>query len=180
MRIISGKYRGRKIRLPKKLEARPTTDFAKEALFNILSTQFEMEELKVMDLYCGTGNMALEFCSRGVPQVIAVDQSPVAVKLVAQLKEEWNIEGLQTIRSRSLDFLKHAYGQFDLIFADPPYRSEEYQRLIERVFERNLLAPDGWLILEHDRHVNLDNEPHWSEKRTYGNVNFSIFRNKVN
>jgi 16S rRNA (guanine(966)-N(2))-methyltransferase RsmD len=175
VRIISGKYKGKTISAPKNLPVRPTTDFAKEALFNILSNEFSIEELDVLDLFSGTGNIAFEFASRGAKKILCIDQNYNCVSFIKRIKRELNIAQLSVFRNDVFKYLKQYKQPFDIIFADPPYDLENINNIPQLVFENDLLNKNGWLIVEHDKHTNLSELPHFVTLRKYGNVNFSIF-----
>lgn len=177
MRIISGTHKGRLLHPPKNLPVRPTTDFAKESLFNILNNYFELDGLKVLDLFCGTGNISFEFASRGCGHIIAIDNQFTCCNFVKKTVADLNMRQIQVMKADVFTFLKKAASAFHIIFADPPYDLERIPELPELVFEKKLLKPDGWLIVEHGPHTDLSALPHFKEKRTYGNVNFSIFVN---
>lgn len=177
MRIISGKFKGKTILAPRNLPVRPTTDFAKEALFNILRNQIDFESTKVLDLYCGTGNITYEFTSRGVEEIWAVDLNYACTRFVSKTSQELGFNGVRVIRSEALGFLKSTRDTFDLIFADPPYEFEEMSKIPELVFKRELLNPEGMLIVEHPKNVSFQDHPAFEDQRSYGKVNFSFFTN---
>lgn len=176
MRIISGKFKGRKIVAPKKLPIRPTTDFAKEALFNILNNRYNFSKLEVLDLFSGSGNIAFEFASRGSKPVTAVDENVDSVRFIKQIADELEME-ITAIKSDSFKFLEKASIKADLIFADPPYIFDETSllKLVAITFERNLLKDKGSLILEHSKRIDLSNSEYFTEVRKYGNSAFSFF-----
>lgn len=174
-RIISGNFKGKQIRAPKKWEVRPTTDFAKESLFNILNNHYYFDEIEVLDLFAGTGNLSLEFISRGCVKVTAVDREGQSIRFIEKTAQEWQIENLPTHRSDALEYLKREYREYDLIIADPPYQFEDYQSLIETVFLRNLLKEDGQLIIEHSSRKDLSDLQNFQQVRKYGAVAFSFF-----
>jgi 16S rRNA (guanine966-N2)-methyltransferase len=175
VRIISGKFKGRQINAPKNLAARPTTDFAKTGLFNILNNYFEFEGLKVLDLFCGTGNISLEFGSRGAGHVIAVDEDIKCVMFINSEVKKLGMSGVSAIKSSVFSFLEKSSGKFDIIFADPPYNTESTKKIPEIVFEKEMLSEIGWLIIEHGEREDLSGLPHFSNVRKYGNVRFSFF-----
>jgi len=176
MRIIRGTHRGRKITAPASLPVRPTTDLAKESLFNILDNHIYFEDLHVLDLYAGTGSISYEFASRGSQQVIAVDLHPQCVRFISETATRLGFSQLKALRSSSIGFLNHCHEKFDLIFADPPYELEGIEDVIELVFKRQLLKNGGWLIIEHSGGKDFSLFPDFSEHRNYGKVNFSFFR----
>ncbi len=178
MRIISGTYKGRRIDLPKKSGVRPTTDFAKEGLFNWLGNFLDVENIKVLDLFCGSGSISLEFVSREAIEVTSVDRDKINVVHLNQLKSQWEIENLKTSLSDVFKFIKFTKERYDLIFADPPYQFKYYDQLIERILNGRLLQENGHFILEHS--VRLKDLPsaHLIESKHYGQVAFSIFTKK--
>ena len=175
MRIIAGKYRGKKIIAPKNLPVRPTTDQAKESLFNILQNRYTFEELEVLDLFSGTGNLSYEFLSRGVSKVVAVDANFACVTFQKRIKTELNLENFEPRKGDVLRALPSILQKFDLIFADPPYQMKEIGELPELILSSNILKPDGILILEHGPQTQYE-DPRLIEHRKYGNVNFSFFQ----
>ena len=176
MRIISGKYKGKRILAPKNLVARPTTDMAKEALFNILNNYYVLDECTVLDLYAGTGNISYEFASRGAVSVISVDQDAKAVSFISKTARQLEFP-IRPVKSEVKKFLKRTTDRFDIIFADPPYNFEEkkFEAIAGLVFERELLREDGILIIEHSKHTDLSNLEHFNESRRYGGSVFSFF-----
>lgn len=175
MRIVSGTHKGRTIHLPRNLPVRPTTDFAKESLFNILNNHFEFDGLKILDLFCGTGNMTYEFASRGCGNITSVDNNYSCCEFVKKTSAAFKMEQVKIIKSDAFSFLKKNSSTYHIIFCDPPYDLENFEALPELVFNNNLLKPGGWLIIEHGPKTNLSNIEHFREHRNYGNVNFSIF-----
>ncbi len=177
MRIISGSHKGRKITAPKQLPVRPTTDMAKEALFNILHNAYFFEELSVLDLYAGTGNISYEFASRGCAHIVAVDASHRCVKFIAATSKALEFPIL-AIKAEVLDYLDRTLQQFDIIFADPPYDKpiEEFQRIRELVFQKSLLREGGVLIIEHSKRTDLSGLEYFEQQRKYGGSVFSFFR----
>ncbi len=176
MRIISGSHRGKKIQAPKYLSARPTTDMAKEALFNILNNRIYFEECDVLDLYAGTGNISYEFASRGAKSVVAVDRDSKSASFISKTARELNFP-IRAIKSEVLSYLKKARGNFDIIFADPPYQMdlEEFAKIPRVVFDLDLLRDQGMLIIEHSKHTDLSELPGHLENRKYGGSVFSFF-----
>ena len=176
MRIIGGSLKGLRLNPPKNLPVRPTTDLAKEALFNILQNQIEFEGMRVLDLFSGTGNISMEFASRGAEQVTSVDRS---IQCVHYLKDTARQHGLTNIKAYKDDVFKYLQlenEQFDLIFADPPYDLNGIPEIPKVIFEKNMLLPDGLLIVEHQSMQNLSNHPAFVEQRRYGHSSFSFFR----
>jgi len=154
---------------------RPTTDFAKEALFNVLNNLIGFESVRVLDLFTGTGSISLEFVSRGCPSVTAVDRDPRCIGFINKVSLEFGIENLRTVRSDVFQILRHPAASFDLIFADPPYNLAGIGIIPDLIFSSSILNPDGIFILEHPGAWNFEDNPHFSQKRTYGKVNFTFF-----
>lgn len=177
MRIISGKNKGRIIHPPQNLPVRPTTDFAKESIFNILNNHFDLEGLKILDLFCGTGNISFEFASRGCTSITSVDNHYNCCEFVKKTALVFKMNQIKVIKMDVFAFLKKAIEPYDIIFADPPYDLENNNTIYEMVFSQHILKGKGWLIIEHGKTSNLSALPYFLEKRTYGNVNFSIFGN---
>lgn len=176
MRIVSGIHKGKKIIAPKKLPVRPTTDFAKEALFNILNNQYHFSALKVIDLFSGTGNIAYEFASRGAIEIIAVDAHFECVKFINKISEEMDLP-IRTVKSDVQKFLNATGETAHIIFADPPYDFDvpALEKLVEATFTNNLLEENGSLIIEHSKKLDLSHLPRFSAIRKYGNSVFSFF-----
>ncbi|MCB0401563.1 MAG: 16S rRNA (guanine(966)-N(2))-methyltransferase RsmD [Flavobacteriales bacterium] len=175
MRIISGKYKGKHLSAPKNLPVRPTTDFAKEALFNILGNEFELDGITVLDLFSGTGNIAYEFASRGAKTITCIDANNHCVSYIKRTAKELGFDQLDVYKNDVFQYLKKYPKQFDIIFADPPYDLEKSDEIITLVMEHQLLKPGGMLILEHDRKWDFSDHPQFVDHRRYGNVNFSRF-----
>ncbi len=176
MRIVSGKYKGKRIDAPRKLPVRPTTDMAKEALFNILNNRYFFPELSVLDLFSGIGSISLEFASRGCEDITSVDAHAGCVSFLDATSEKLEAD-IKCIRSDALSYLRKTPKKFDLIFADPPYdlEREELIQLVDQVMDRELLKEDGALILEHSTRMKLDDNPFFAESRKYGGSSFSFF-----
>lgn len=176
MRIISGKYKGRRISPPKNLPVRPTTDMSKESLFNILNNHFNFSELKVLDLFAGTGNISYEFASRGSENITAVDEDFGCIKFIKQTAGEFDFN-IAAVKSNVFSFLEKSNTDYDLIFADPPYNMEQgkFEKLVKTVFEKKTLTEDGMLIIEHSKHTKLDHLEHLSFQKHYGGSVFSFF-----
>jgi 16S rRNA (guanine(966)-N(2))-methyltransferase RsmD len=179
MRIISGNFRGKKITAPSGLPVRPTTDFAKEALFNVLNNRFYFDEISVLDLFSGIGSISLEFISRGSNKVVSVDSEIKCVKFLEETVKKLQVEDKISIHKNDvLQFLKKNHlGEFDVVFADPPFdfEPENYNRIIQLVFENSWLKKEGVFILEHSAGINFDAHPQFRQSRKYGNINFSFF-----
>lgn len=176
MRIIRGKYQRRQITAPNNLPVRPTTDMAKESLFNILENHVDFEDITVLDLFAGTGNISYELVSRGCPRVTAVDENNNCIKFIRDTAAKLNMEELLAIRSDVFRFIPMHKVKYDLIFADPPYDSQHYDLLVSLIFEHNLLKEGGMLVVEHNKFIDFKEHPRFVEQRRYGKVNFSFFK----
>ena len=176
MRIISGRYRGRTIVPPRNLRARPTTDFAKENLFNVLSNLVDFEDLDVLDLFSGTGSISYEFASRDAKSVTSVEVNSVHHNFIRQTARDLKFENFYAVKANVFLYLKSCTKKFDLIFSDAPYDLEGSKEVIRLVFERELLAEDGILIFEHSKDQDVSNMPHYWQTRSYGSVQFSFFK----
>jgi 16S rRNA (guanine966-N2)-methyltransferase len=176
MRIISGLYKSRKIVAPKNLPVRPTTDMAKEGLFNILNNHFYFDEISVLDLFAGTGNISYEFASRGTTNIISVDQDFGCIRFINQTAEAFKMP-IQTIKSDVFKYLEKTTIKTDIIFADPPYgfEDEQFYQIPELVLKNELLNKGGMLIIEHSKHTDLSNQKNFSYKKSYGGNVFSFF-----
>lgn len=180
MRIISGLYKSRKIVAPKNLPVRPTTDMAKESLFNILNNTFYFDQVSVIDLFAGTGNISYEFASRGTESIVCVDQDFGCIKFINKTAEAFDMP-LQIIKSDVFKFLEKTKLQAHIIFADPPYdfTVDQFSKIPELVFQNNILFDDGLLIVEHSKHTNLSAIENFSYSKSYGGNMFSFFQNKI-
>ncbi len=176
MRIISGKYKGRRINPPKGLPVRPTTDMSKESLFNILNNHFNFDGLKILDLFSGTGNISYEFASRGSEPITAVDGDFGCVKFIKQTAAEFDFP-IAAIKSDVFKFLEKCNTSFDIIFADPPYGLDQtiFEKVVLLVLENNILNEDGMMIIEHSKHTSLEHLPNFSFQKNYGGSIFSFF-----
>jgi 16S rRNA (guanine(966)-N(2))-methyltransferase RsmD len=176
VRIISGKYKGRRIFPPKGLPVRPTTDMSKEALFNVLNNHFSFEGLKVLDLFAGTGNISFEFASRGSTPITSVDADFGCVKFIKQVAAEYDFN-IAAIKSDVFQFLDRNKATYDIIFADPPYALDQktFDKIVLQVFEKNILLQDGMMVIEHSKYTKLDHLIHFSFKKSYGGSIFSFF-----
>lgn len=194
MRIISGTYKGRRISPPKNISARPTTDFAKESLFNLLNNRMDFEGIDMLDLFAGTGSIALEFISRGARDVIAVEMAHTQQNFIIQTCKLLKIKNLNLIRGDVFKFINSCKMQFDFIYADPPYDLPQLSKIPDLIFKDNpstnmtdsvdansnhdhntLLKPDGIFVLEHSKNNDFSTHPHYVETRKYGNVHFTFF-----
>lgn len=176
MRIIAGKFKSKRITAPKKLPVRPTTDMAKEALFNILNNRYYFADIAVIDLFAGTGNISYEFASRGTERITAVDTDAGCIRFIDGISKEMEL-GITTFKSDVFDYLEKTNAQADVIFADPFYdmAEEDYGKMVGSVFERELLLANGTLIIEHTSRIDLSAIGHFSEVRKYGGSSFSFF-----
>lgn len=176
MRIISGKFRKKSIFPPKNFKARPTTDVAKESLFNIIENNFDIGTLIVLDLFGGTGSISYEFASRECPDITCVELNYSHYAFIRDTAKNLQIEHqLKVIKSNVFTFLKNHKNQYDLIFADPPYDLPKLESIPDLILEKQLLSVDGWLILEHSKNNQFSNHPNFSFTKQYGSVNFSFF-----
>lgn len=179
MRIIGGSLKGLRLNPPKNLPVRPTTDLAKEALFNILQNQINFEGIRVLDLFSGTGNIAMEFASRGAKQVVSVDRSIHCVHYLKDTARQHGLSNIQAYKDDVFKYLQLETGQYDLIFADPPYDLNRIPDLPKIIFDKNLLPSNSFLIVEHQSMQNLSNHPAFLEQRKYGHSSFSFFKASV-
>ncbi|RUT79641.1 RsmD family RNA methyltransferase [Ancylomarina longa] len=176
MRIVSGTHKGRRIHPDKNFKARPTTDFAKENLFNVLHNLVDFEDLIVLDLFGGTGGISYEFASRGAKSVICVELDHKHFLFIQKTIGELELDQILPIRSNVFRFLKTCHQKFDMIFADPPYDLKDLESIPDLIIEKDLLNAEGILIVEHSSKNDFSNHPSFMEKRTYGSVNFSFFQ----
>lgn len=175
MRIISGKYKGRHIPVPGSFKARPTTDFAREGLFNVLANTYEFTGLTVLDLFAGTGSIGFEFASRGADRVDMVEINTRTTKFLQHTNRQLGMENVRIIRSDVSRFLTQRRTKYDMVFADPPYDLDILPSLPELVLNAGILVEDGWFILEHGKNYSFTQHPQFRESRKYGSVHFSIF-----
>ncbi len=178
MRIIGGRLRGRSIVLPKEYKARPTTDFAKEGLFNILNNEYDFEGLAVLDLFGGTGAVSFEFASRGASEVYCVEMSPVNAAFIKSQASRLGLDEVTVVRHNVFDFLGICRRKFDLVFADPPYSLDGLDSLPDKVLAAGILHPDCYFILEHPGTFSFSGHDFFVKEKKYGNVHFSFFCGK--
>lgn len=175
MRIVSGEFKGRHFFPPKNLVARPTTDIAKEGLFDILSHRLDIEDITVYDMFGGTGGISLEFASRGCEHVTLTELNGVNYAFIRKVIEELKVRTIQTYKTDAFRFVQNTKQKFDLVFADPPYDLPKLPEIPDLIFEKELLNEGGVLILEHPKDFDFSQHSHFSEHRKYGHVNFTFF-----
>ena len=179
MRVISGKYKRRTFEVPRNFKARPTTDFAKENLFNVLNNLIDLEECaNVLDLFAGTGSISLEFVSRGCGRVISVEREPSHHAHIYKIKEQLKEENWIPLRADVFRYIEKCHDTFDLIFADPPYALTRLAELPDLILGGGMLAEDGMLILEHGKDQSFAEHPCFVQERIYGSVHFSFFEQR--
>lgn len=178
MRIIGGRLKGKSIEPPAGYKARPTTDFAKEGLFNILDNEYEFEDLKVLDLFGGTGSIAFEFASRGASRVYCVEMTRENASFIKQEADRLGLGNVTMVRDNVFDFLPICREKFDIIFADPPYALDALETIPDQIFDRDILHPGCYFILEHGDEHSFTNHPNFVKERHYGRVHFSFFEKK--
>ena len=176
MRIISGKYRGRAINPPKNLRARPTTDFAKENLFNILTNLVDFEQCDVLDLFAGTGSVSYEFASRGANSVTSVEINAVHHNFIRTTAKSLGADNIFAVKANVFLYLKSCPKSFDIVFSDAPYDLEGLEQVVDLVLSENILKEEGIFIFEHSDKFDFSNRPNFWQLRSYGSVQFSMFR----
>ena len=179
MRIITGRYKGRHFDIPRSFKARPTTDFAKENIFNVLIQYVDFDGATALDLFSGTGSITLELLSRGCQQVVSIELDRDHHRFICDCLKKLEVKGgnaVLPLRGDVFRFVKSCKQQFDFIFADPPYALKELSTLPDLIFERQLLKDDGIFVLEHGKDHDFSQHPHFVEHRQYGSVNFSLFK----
>lgn len=179
MRIISGIHKSKRIQAPKNLPVRPTTDMAKEALFNILNNLYYFNDIAVLDLFSGTGNISYEFGSRGTENITAIDAHSGCIQFINTTAKSLNLS-IATVKSDVFKYLEKANTKFDVIFADAPYEFELelFEKIVALVFENKLLTEDGVLVVEHSKQTDFKNHERLSYQKKYGGNMFSFFENK--
>lgn len=179
IRIINGTLKGRRILAPTNLPARPTTDFAKEGLFNLLTNRIDFETCRVLDLFAGTGNISYELASRGCQDIVCVDADASCVRFIQEMVTKFNLPAIKTIRQDAFAFLSRPSPMpWSLIFADPPFELDKKVEIPHLVFQNQILAPDGLLVIEHPINTQFSDTSHLLETRKYGKVHFSFFGNR--
>lgn len=176
MRIITGIYKGRHFDIPKTFKARPTTDFAKENIFNVLTRYIDLEGAEALDLFSGTGSISLELLSRGCKRVVSVEQDRDHHRFIQDCLKKLDTQACIPLRGDAFRFIKSSKQQYDLIFADPPYSLKELPLIPQLILDHGMLKETGVLVFEHGRNHDFSTHPHFVEHRSYGSVNFSIFR----
>ena len=179
MRIITGQYKGRHFDVPRSFKARPTTDFAKENIFNVLNAYIDFEGTTALDLFSGTGSISLELLSRGCSTVVSVEADRDHHAFIKQCIAKLATDRCMAIRGDVFRFVKSCRQQFDFIFADPPYALKELSSIPDLIFSRDLLKPEGIFVFEHGKDNDFSSHPCFVEHRSYGSVNFSLFRSVV-
>jgi 16S rRNA (guanine966-N2)-methyltransferase len=175
VRVIGGAFKGRRITAPKNLPSRPTTDMAKESIFNILNNHYYFEDIVVLDLFSGIGSICYEMASRGVPSIVSVEQNFHCTRFIKQTVAELKADAIQVLKADVFSFLEKCNQKFDVIFADPPYDLENIDRISELVFEKDTLAEGGLLIVEHGPRTDLSGQKHFAYTKRYGHSTFSFF-----
>ncbi len=175
MRIIGGKLKGKQFNAPAKLPVRPTTDMAKEALFNILYNTYDFEDCNVLDLFTGTGSICIEFASRGIKHVTAVDKHAGCIYWLKSVIEQFDLPQIDPLKADTFKFLAQDTNQYQIIFADPPYDLPNIPMIPQLVMQNGLLSDNGTLIVEHPPFLKLHQLPGFTEVRKYGNSSFSFF-----
>ena len=178
MRIVGGKYKGKSIITPRNLPIRPTTDFAKEGLFNIINNSIDFEEIKLLELFAGTGNIGYEFASRGCSQISSVDLNFNCIQFIKRINKQLGLQN-KVIRSDVFRFIKSNKEKYNFIFADPPYDLERIKDIPKLIFSNSILENEGTLVIEHDKHTDFSEHKYFNNVRQYGRVMFSFFNFKV-
>lgn len=176
MRVITGLYKGRHFDVPRSFKARPTTDFAKENIFNVVKGYIDLEDTMALDLFAGTGSISLELLSRGCAEVVSVEMDRDHARFIAQCIEKIKAENDILIRGDVFRFIKKCKRKFDFIFADPPYALKELGTIPDLILSNDLLKEGGLLVFEHGKQNDFSQHPRFVEHRSYGSVNFSLFR----
>lgn len=180
MRIITGIYKGRHFEVPRTFKARPTTDFAKENLFNVLRAYVDFEACSALDLFGGTGSISLELLSRGCPRVVTIEKDRRHFTFIQQCQRTLADDAWTPMCGDALRFIERCGESYDLVFADPPYALPELGELPDRVMQSSLVKPGGLFVLEHGKNYDFASRPDFVEHRAYGSVNFSFFRKPEN
>lgn len=176
MRIISGKFKGRAINPPKNLRARPTTDFAKENLFNILTNLVEFDQCDILDLFAGTGSISYEFASRGAKSITSVEINAVHHNFIRTTAKALGADNIFVVKANVFLYLRSCTKSFDIIFSDAPYDLDGLEQVVSLVLDGDILKQDGIFIFEHSDKYNFENHPLFWQSRSYGSVQFSLFK----
>lgn len=176
MRIIRGKYGRRRFDVPHNISARPTTDFARENIFNVLENFIDFEQCAALDLFAGTGAISFEFLSRGCPSVTCVEKATTQYNFIRRVRDMLNATNLNMVKGDVFRYVPTAAAKFDIVFADPPYDLPNFAQVPELILNSTLLNPGATVVVEHSKAHDFSQLPHFDQRRTYGKVNFSIFR----
>lgn len=176
MRIITGIYKGRHFDIPRTFKARPTTDFAKENVFNVINGYMDLDGASALDLFSGTGSISLELLSRGCSRVVSVEADRDHARFISQCMKKIGADNDVLVRGDVFRFLKSCHEQFDFIFADPPYALEQLPTIPSLIFEYGLLKEGGLFVFEHGKQYDFSDNPHFQDHRSYGSVNFTLFQ----
>ncbi|MDE6370501.1 MAG: 16S rRNA (guanine(966)-N(2))-methyltransferase RsmD [Duncaniella sp.] len=177
MRIIRGKYGRRRFNVPTNITARPTTDFARENIFNVIENLTDIEGARCLDLFAGTGAVSIEFLSRGAASVTSVEKSPIQARFIEKVARELGDTNLRLRRTDAVRFIRDGgAGPYDIVFADPPYDMDGFGDIPGAVLESGMLAPGALFVMEHSKAYNFSHLPHYLQHRAYGSVNFSLFQ----
>ncbi len=176
MRIITGIYKGRHFDIPRTFKARPTTDFAKENVFNVVNGYMDLDGASALDLFSGTGSISLELLSRGCSRVVSIEADRDHARFISQCMKKIGADNDVLIRGDVFRFLKSCHEQFDFIFADPPYALEQLPTIPDLIFEHNLLKDGGLFVFEHGKQYDFSENEHFQDHRSYGSVNFTLFQ----
>jgi len=179
MRIISGKYKSRRFDIPKNFKARPTTDFAKENIFNVIGNLIDLEDTTALDLFAGTGSISFELISRGCREVVCVEKDAAHYAFIKKVRDELKAGQLLTVRADAMKYIASVCRTFDFIFADPPYAFKELIQIPAEILSHQLLNPDGVFVMEHPKEYDFSHLHGFSQRRVYGAVNFSVFLNET-
>ena len=178
MRVITGKYKGRHFDIPRTFKARPTTDFAKENIFNVLNGYIDFEDCRALDLFAGTGSISIELLSREAQYVVGLELDRDHCAFIRQCIDKLGADNYSLIRGDVFRYLKSCRETFDLIFADPPYALKNLEEIPQIVLDKDILSENGIFVLEHGKHNHFEEHPCFLERRAYGSVNFSLFKAK--
>lgn len=179
MRIIGGSLKGIRFEPPKNIPTRPTTDFAKEGLFNTLNNSYNFENIKVLDLFGGTGSISYEFASRGCEDITTVEIFPKCADFIKQTVQKHKLNAIKVLRMDVFDYIKTCNQKFHVIFAGPPYPLPNLATIPDLIFDHQLVEGEGWFILEHNPNHNFEKHSHYFKNKNYGTTIFSIFTNKT-